>query len=173
MNIDTLMHSQIAGFMIEISNTGGADFLIDHINTNLIFSDSTQTFIAYSDTSSGNRNDYLPADSSINFFFEPMSLVPELLTGTYLPLVTFTGTQNGAEQTHQFSTIPDSISPLLKELKRALSLTAIAPQTILVTVPVNFPFDERVAEISSISLPSLTRPGEGLKTDNKDSLLPE
>ncbi|MEE9552806.1 MAG: hypothetical protein V3W18_00800, partial [candidate division Zixibacteria bacterium] len=107
VNIDTLVAGQPAAFNIRITNTGTADFIVDHPNTLFRFTDSQREFIAYSDTVTGPRVDIISGDTTLHFSSSTLS--HEFSPGRYLPMITIRGEQNGIAQTVNFNTSPDSI----------------------------------------------------------------
>ena len=109
MNIDTLVAGQIAAFAVRVTNSGSADFIVDHDNTRIRLSDTQREYIAYSDTTFGLRVDRIdPGDTT--FYFLPSLLSAEFSVGDHLPSVTIDGIQNGIAQTIIFDTNPDSIA---------------------------------------------------------------
>jgi hypothetical protein len=126
LSIDSLVQGQNAAFSIRLSNTGDASFHVNHQNSKISFSDSNREFIAYSDTTTAVRIDVILPSTDTVFSFTPTILIPEFSPGSYLPTVTLRGTQNGLDETRQFSTYPDSVTVLTRGALRIDSTYAMS-----------------------------------------------
>jgi hypothetical protein len=129
LNVDSLAAGQRIGLSIQVQNSGDADFVVDHQNTRISFSDLQYEYVAYSDTSSDVRVDIIPQGIT-TFHFARTILPVEFGPGRYLPNSVFSGIQNGQFEIVNFPTFGDSIrvlSPAVVRLDSTFSLSLNAP----------------------------------------------
>ncbi len=107
LNIASLVPGQNALFSIRVHNSGAASFIVDHQNTRFYFTDSVRDYIAYADTSSGNRVDMITSDTTIHF--AQAVLHSQFSSGIYQPGINLRGTQNGIYKNLTLNSSPDSV----------------------------------------------------------------
>ena len=124
-------------FAVGITNTGGADVLLDPVTTTFVLDDLTTTYTAYLD---GARNILLtPGDNTI--WFDAVTIPDGFLTGDFTPVIDLTGTENGLSFAAQ-PLVTDAVS-VQDASQLAINNTDIVPTDLFTADQAGF----RLAEI--------------------------
>jgi len=128
LNIDSLVSGQNAAFAIRVNNSGNADFIVNHQNTQLSFSDGPNEYLALSDTSSANRIDIIRSGDT-TFHFARVMVPSNFASGNYQPNVIISGYQNGHPEVVSFATgdTVKVLTPAAVRLDSTISISFNAP----------------------------------------------
>ncbi|OGC89767.1 MAG: hypothetical protein A2W25_02670 [candidate division Zixibacteria bacterium RBG_16_53_22] len=128
LNIDSLVTGQRVSFAIRVNNSGSADFIVNHQNTQLSFGDGLREYIAHSDTSAGNRIDII-SQGDTTFNFAHVMVPSDFTTGNYRPNVVLSGYQNGHPEVVSFITADTVkvLTPAAVRLNSTFALSHNAP----------------------------------------------
>jgi len=133
LNVDTLVAGQTTALSVRLTNSGNADFVVDHDFSKIYFSDSQREYVAFSDTNSAIRVDRIvPGDTT--FHFTAVQLSGEFSPGNYTPSMLIRGTENGHSRTANLTTNPNAIAVISRGKLRIDSTFVMAQNAPLVNI---------------------------------------